>query len=374
MSKSFLLVSALAFVVTAFTVLFASANPVFLGFGIITAIIGGVFAGRIWQSVVSSQKTDIITIDDMENAVIISTQDGTILDLNVVARQKFAPNGIAAPTIAELFTPLYKEGEPSQRAQETVEAVNGVPDISYSDIIHLIDGTVMKRFTHPIRDGQARIWKLHDITHQDEASQDQLLGNALLEKYAAETAEMAEQLYLTKNELEQQRDKLNLLANTDMLTGLNNRRRYLELSSNLDAEARKNTWILMLDLDHFKRVNDTYGHAMGDTVIRTFAEIITNAVGTNGFAGRLGGEEFAITIPDTTMENAQDVASFIHLETQRHLIETKVENIQFTCSIGIARMISPEETIEPALERADKALYAAKEAGRNQIKIFTSEE
>jgi len=164
------------------------------------------------------------------------------------------------------------------------------------------------------------------------------------------------------------------MAVTDQLTGLYNRR---YLASHLSAMFDRAFWtgrslsIMILDLDHFKQVNDTYGHDVGDKVLQEFAERIQNSVRGIDLACRYGGEEFLIAMPDTDRAFSEIVAERLRQEVAAHklVVNGGRDELQVTVSIGIASTESgPEDdTAQKLIKRADEALYQAKETGRNQV-------
>jgi diguanylate cyclase (GGDEF)-like protein/PAS domain S-box-containing protein len=156
---------------------------------------------------------------------------------------------------------------------------------------------------------------------------------------------------------------LNEAAHTDLLTGLANRRAFREI-----VEARSGAGsdcVALLDIDHFKRVNDRFGHAAGDVVLRTVASVARCAMRDSDFIARLGGEEFAIFLPDTTVEQAMAICERLrsNVSDARSFSEGAV--IGVTVSGGVARIGAGG--LEEALRIADAALYAAKNGGRDQF-------
>lgn len=124
---------------------------------------------------------------------------------------------------------------------------------------------------------------------------------------------------------------------------------------------------LMLDIDHFKRINDGFGHPVGDQAITAMAAACAGAIRTIDTLGRLGGEEFAILLPDTEPAAALEVAERIRLAVAAIVIATDKGPVRFTTSIGIARINEADASVEALLSRADAALYAAKNGGRNRV-------
>lgn len=165
--------------------------------------------------------------------------------------------------------------------------------------------------------------------------------------------------------------QLRELASTDALTGIPNRRHFLLQLGNevarVQRQAGLRSALLMLDLDHFKAVNDTHGHAVGDAVLRHFTELVDDEMRKVDTLGRLGGEEFALLLPDTDLEGAKFVAERIRHKVQGAVFPAGGHNIRVAVSIGIG-MIEPQDGhAEAVLARADQALYLAKRQGRNRV-------
>jgi diguanylate cyclase (GGDEF)-like protein/PAS domain S-box-containing protein len=171
-------------------------------------------------------------------------------------------------------------------------------------------------------------------------------------------------------------DELKRQAHLDYLTGLSNRRHFMEQAEvELSRAVRydNNLSILMLDIDHFKRVNDTYGHQSGDAVLRTLAKVCQDVLRNIDIIGRMGGEEFAVVLPETNIEKTVEVAQRL----REVIASTEVSlpdagKIHFTVSIGIATRSDQLVNIDELLKQADKALYIAKETGRNKVCIASN--
>jgi diguanylate cyclase (GGDEF)-like protein len=174
-----------------------------------------------------------------------------------------------------------------------------------------------------------------------------------------------------KQELERKNLQLKHMATTDMMTGLYNRTRFTEIVET-EIERIKRTeedsCLIILDLDHFKVVNDHYGHPDGDTVLKLVAGVIKGQLRSTDTLCRFGGEEFAVLLPDTSIEGACQVAEKI-----RHAIEDctftgKLEKVKMTASLGITLLGNRgAKSFQTAYQQADKALYSAKDKGRNRI-------
>lgn len=158
-----------------------------------------------------------------------------------------------------------------------------------------------------------------------------------------------------------------LLATTDSLTGLANRRAFFERADSarmLAARVRTPVALMMLDIDHFKVLNDRHGHACGDEALRVFARTSLDVLREHDIMGRLGGEEFALLLPGTDLAGAMHAAERLRLSVEQTVLPEY--EFSMTVSIGVV-VIDPAEHINAALARADHALYAAKSAGRNRV-------
>jgi len=177
-----------------------------------------------------------------------------------------------------------------------------------------------------------------------------------------------------KNDLIRMQEKLVQTSTKDALTGLFNRRYLLEsLESEIERAKRykEDLSFLMIDIDHFKKVNDTYGHTAGDTVLADVAKILTNSIRQSDLAGRLGGDEFAIILPHTDIKDGLVAAQKIRKAVEQAQFTDKEDVIKVTISIGVA-ICSDTDTTLDIIKHADKALYMAKENGRNQVKLMSS--
>ncbi|MDE2117333.1 MAG: diguanylate cyclase [Betaproteobacteria bacterium] len=172
-------------------------------------------------------------------------------------------------------------------------------------------------------------------------------------------------------ERKQLEDELKRQARIDLLTGLNNRRHFFELAEQELARAKRYgapLQVLMLDVDHFKLVNDTYGHHIGDLVLQKLSEVCVQTLRGIDILGRIGGEEFAILLPETRGEQALEVAERLRLSIAGAAVPLEQGgSVHLTVSIGVASVVAMDARIDDVLKRADMALYAAKNAGRNRV-------
>jgi diguanylate cyclase (GGDEF)-like protein len=198
-------------------------------------------------------------------------------------------------------------------------------------------------------------------------------GTALLLRDVTERHVLEQKLRAAAAALTVANDRLERLAATDALTGLANRRAFdavLEREVERARRYRRPLSLVLLDLDHFKMVNDTHGHAVGDAVLTTAATIIAALIRGTDTAARVGGEEIALLLPETTIDGAVEFADRVRsaLEQARHATVAGARTLRVTASAGVASVPVLGGHDPAALYRAaDRALYAAKRAGRNRV-------
>lgn len=211
-------------------------------------------------------------------------------------------------------------------------------------------------------------------------TQTQILASAMeiledTRKFVRESRDFEDQVASYSHEVEVLKDELckaKQEASHDALTGLNNRRAFDNKIEHLvnDRRSQLSQFSLMnIDIDHFKKVNDSYGHLVGDKVLQTIAKVITATLRSSDFAARIGGEEFAVLLPNTFVDEAQKVAEKLRREIQalrlRHT-STGEQLSTITVSIGLAGF-RQGESVQAIFDRADAAMYRAKRAGRNRV-------
>ena len=177
---------------------------------------------------------------------------------------------------------------------------------------------------------------------------------------------------LTKN-LQVMNEELTEMAITDSLTGAFNRRHFMQSAqSELEKlhQHEHSVCTIMLDIDNFKSINDRFGHDIGDRVLLHVSNLCKNILRLNDIFGRMGGEEFAVLLPDTDLEKASEIATRLCRILSESVIEISSNKVFFTASFGVSSLCISDESCEQALKRADLALYKAKHGGRNRVVIF----
>lgn len=178
-------------------------------------------------------------------------------------------------------------------------------------------------------------------------------------------------LLIQVSELE---EKMRALATYDSLTGLLNRQAFLHDSNSFICFAAREQIplsVIILDLDKFKNINDTYGHPAGDEVLKHFGKTVKTIFRKSDLIGRIGGEEFALLLPNTSQDDAVTLSDRLHSLVRGSTINYDQFSIKYTISIGLVSLLVNEiDTIESILKNADKSLYSAKGNGRDCTVVF----
>ena len=191
--------------------------------------------------------------------------------------------------------------------------------------------------------------------------------------YKDEIGQMIEQFFEMKEKIDQDNEKLRQLATTDPLTKIYNRRAFFEIANSFFTLAKREEIelsILILDIDFFKKVNDTYGHVAGDRILQHLAQVVQETLRKSDIFARYGGEEFIVLLPNTSLDAAQHVAQKIRQQVERTPCHIDDIDIFITISIGGSAYKKEDNSLNEIILRADKALYLAKENGRNRVEVL----
>ena len=261
---------------------------------------------------------------------VIIHEGGVILDANKSARILHGLDRIVGKKLADLLAPVSAEVEQRHRTDtsgEPYEAMHVRADRS-TFAVEVRSKTVV------YHGRPARVMAMRDITE--------------------------------RRRLE---DELRHLARTDPLTGVANRRHLLELGEGEVLRARRYGHplsVMMIDVDHFKNVNDSHGHAAGDLVLRTVAALCVEELRTIDNFGRMGGEEFAVIMPETGRDDALAVAERLRASIARSVVDVSGRQISSTVSVGVSSLLADDD-MSSLLSRADTLLYSAKRKGRDRV-------
>ncbi|MFZ4623578.1 MAG: GGDEF domain-containing protein [Rhodoferax sp.] len=170
--------------------------------------------------------------------------------------------------------------------------------------------------------------------------------------------------------------RLSRLATTDPLTGLANRRQAMELLQTLVTRARRKQeffGLVMFDIDHFKRINDQFGHPIGDIVLKAVAAILLHTAREYDLVARIGGEEFLVLCDHSDQDTTRLIAERMRFEIEAAVITFDTDKtLKVTISAGVYAVVPSSEDLDEPLNRVDNALYHAKETGRNKVSIWES--
>ena len=278
-----------------------------------------------------------VLFEKMDDAIVVVEKNFRVIDINISAVKLF--DVVEKQVIGTPFLQVISQNK-------TLETI--------------IDNTCSE-----VKVGEKSFQALKTILSLDG---DNTSGYLIVFRDISELKKTQNELHDAREQLKEANRVLQFDANTDVLTTLNNRRFFFEtLSHEIQRANRHNAslCLLMMDLDHFKQVNDTYGHPEGDRVLKRVANTMLSTVREIDFCGRVGGEEFAMVLVDTDIDGALTFA-----ERLRELIETSHQenDIAITASIGLV-INEAEDTMETLFEKADKALYTSKDLGRNRISM-----
>jgi len=206
-----------------------------------------------------------------------------------------------------------------------------------------------------------------------------VMNNRLLMNMEQLVQQRTEQLQHALDEAHELKVRYEQLSIVDELTSLHNRRFFFpEAHTHLAAAMRyeKPLSIVMIDIDRFKHINDQYGHAMGDDILKVFADILSNEKRDADILARYGGEEFVMLLTETNRDGAEVFAERVRVHIESHTWDMSDKNLQVTASFGVSSLQLPEnlpptELLDSLLQQADTALYKSKSAGRNRVSSFT---
>ena len=305
-------------------------DPTPISFVVLAAVLALNFARRSFLDMLPATKSRVF--ESLADAVIMYDHADRVVEINTAAERLFQMNRINA--IGKPFSELF---------HDTVEEKDAHVNTKSSEI------TIPNPHGGEPHVYDARLNKIRDIRGLS-------IGGAVVFRDITE-----------RKRLER---RLNHLALTDELTDVPNRRHFVELAQNEFARARRHVRpmvMFMLDLDHFKQINDEYGHKAGDLVLVEVVQGCKDSLRSGDVLGRIGGEEFAAVLPDTDLQNAAIVAERLRDRVESiHVVHNK-RSITVTISIGMAELSAEDANVQGLLNRADVALYQAKDAGRNRV-------
>ena len=302
---------------------------------------GGEFQDSLIQAIRDASPDGILVVDEHDAVVSMNQRFLEVWRIpgdRVHGGRARAVVGTPDRPILAMAVERVKDSEPFLRR---VKELYADPTLDDHCEIELKDNRTLERHSTVLRGGNGRylgrVWFFRDITERKRTEQ-----------------------------------SLKELASRDPLTGVANRRHFFERAGEEHARSRRYERplsILMLDIDHFKRINDRYGHTRGDEVLKTLCDATRSRLREVDLLARIGGEEFAILLPETNKAGARIVAERLREFVAGLKVKTEGAEIRWTISIGVAVRLPADTAIAECLKRADEALYRAKERGRNRVEV-----
>ena len=305
----------------------------------LTALGVAVSAWVLYQGIIGFGLLDNIpvvrdrVVDQLSDPVVVVSYKGSIVDANGAAAEMFGQSlsDIRGLGIAQFIPNWPKEDlERDGAAADEISIGGQIYDVAFSCLEQ-----------DPRHSDVVLLFRDVTVRHEDE------------------------------RRLRKMQKELERLAHTDALTGLYNRRIFMQrLNEEIERVRRHRSGmsVLIFDLDHFKRVNDTFGHDMGDVVLQTVAKIADQVKRTSDVAARLGGEEFALLLPETDQQGAVQLAQRLRKAIEGHsFVSPGGAPVEVTASLGVATTTVDKVASENLLNKADRALYRAKNNGRNRV-------
>jgi len=289
-------------------------------------------------------------LDILPNPVLVKDADLRYVWVNKAFEKLF--NVSSNNLVGRLDTDVFKDRQSVQcNGGDRRVLANGEVDEAYETVFR--NGveprvTITRKSRLTVEDRNYLVGVMHDVTEVTEA-------NKALEKH--------------KTMLEEKSLKLQEMAYTDPLTGVMNRRRLAETAPVIFGTHRNIGAVLTSDLDHFKRINDTYGHDIGDAALVHFVEIAQSAMREGDTIARSGGEEFVILLPGSQTDDGMAIAERIRSCLEETPLKAAGTDIKMTVSIGMAYCDGREFDLSALIKIADTSLYEAKDTGRNRVVV-----
>ena len=274
---------------------------------------------------------------------------------------------VASPPPAEA-DPRQSVDDERVVVENTKLAVKGLLDVIASSVAQFLDRT--DAYSGHLSESREAIQKATSLENI-KAIEQELLGN--IDRLHKANTEYRSQLAKANEHISKQQEqlaKLEVDVGTDFLTGLPNRRTMEDrLRENVDRSNRYGSKfsLVIVDIDHFKKVNDEHGHMAGDRTLKAIAGLLSEHMRGSDVLARYGGEEFVMILPETADEQAERMAERIRAHVENATFKYNGQTIRVTVSAGVGEVLKPKDTADHLFERVDAALYKAKQTGRNKV-------
>ena len=315
-----------------------------------------------------SEKVPILIVDDLQQNIL--TLEASIADMGIDVVTARSGNEALRLSLKHDFALILLDVQmPGMNGFEVARLIRANPKTSHFPIIFITAG--MKDFIDQIEvyetgavDYLMKPFEPVILRSKVRVFQELYQQRKVIEKFYSNLEQIVDE---RTAELKEANETISRLAATDELTKLANRRSFNESLAAALSAARRHEYqlsMIMIDLDHFKFVNDTFGHSEGDKVLQKFADLLRDMIRAEDVAARWGGEEFIIIIPHTGREAAAALAERIRMAFEQHYPRTSP--VSLSASFGVVQL-QEEDDIDSLIRRADDALYRAKREGRNRV-------
>jgi len=276
---------------------------------------------------------------------------------------------VMTPEFTQLLYTKYVLMDMPDRIEKTNNGLKIVVDNTLNNInkVESVTGQCIKG----LNDSQSELASCQDISEVKDLVGDIIANTKALSETSSELKQELAHSSDEINKLKQELAAVKVIARTDGLTGLLNRGAFNTELTALCQQASTDTALILFDLDHFKNLNDTFGHLLGDKVIQFFAGLLKKHAGEQHLCARYGGEEMAMILINVSQQQAMNIANNVREKFAESRLKKKgsSESIgQITVSAGVS-MLQQNDTIEKVIDRADQALYQSKESGRNKVTL-----
>jgi diguanylate cyclase (GGDEF)-like protein/PAS domain S-box-containing protein len=303
-------------------------------------------------------------LDVLTEGVVVVDAQGQIVLANTAFSEKIGAN--ASQLLGKKLAQLGWNLQAAQAAPWDLAMSTGESQLDQQLQLQMANGSLLtfQVNSSPVQDDKKRpqgaLATFDDVTE--------------IVKKNLQLSDMVGELQQSRDEVNRKNEELKILAERDSLTGSFNRRAFFERAHAEFAEAQRSgseLSVIMMDIDYFKAVNDTYGHGVGDEVIKEVARILEDGLRGAEVVGRYGGEEFCILLPATDSAQAARIGERLRRDIQEKvwLCDSRIDQ-KITSSFGITSTVEPAESTDALIDRADQALYESKESGRNRVTVW----
>jgi|SRR5690348_11360762 two-component system, cell cycle response regulator len=302
----------------------------------------------------------------MKNRILIADDEALSRKLLQTLLQKMGFEVVVTRDGAEAWRELEKADAPSLAVLDWM-----MPGCEGIELVRRIRAQKERAYTYVILLTARR--EREDLLEGLNAGADDYLRKPLDADELQAKIVIGKRILAVQQRLAEALDAERYQARHDSLTGLYNHREILNmLEREIERNRRQNccTAAIMLDVDHFKQINDTYGHQCGDAVLREFSRRVVSILRPYDSCGRYGGEEFLVVVPQCDLVSARHIAERIRVALSEEPVQCEGQSISVTASVGVTASCNGKRTADAMVQACDQAMYASKRSGRNRVSVF----